>query len=77
MQARVIVLVPLNKIEQAAKGALGLHHVKGGFIAASVVEQYGRDNVQQRSMFLLKRSCQQLLALVYHAKGRGRTCNRQ
>lgn len=56
MQPRAVVLVALDQVEQAGKGALGLHHLKDGFIAAAVVKQHSRDNVQHRGMLLLQRA---------------------
>jgi hypothetical protein len=64
VQAGVVVLVALDEVEQAGKGGLGLHHLKDGFIAAAVVEQDGRDNVQDGGVFLLQQAVDELAAHV-------------
>ena len=64
VQARVVVLVALDQVEQTGEGGLSLHHVKDGFIAAAVVEQDGRDNVQDGGMFLLQQTVDELAAHV-------------
>jgi hypothetical protein len=64
VQAGIVVLVALDQVEQARKGGLGLHHLKDGLIAAAVVEQHGRDNVQDGGMLFLQQTVDELAAHV-------------
>lgn len=76
VQARVVVLVALDEVEQAGEGAFGQHHVECGLVAAAVVEQDGRDDVQHLGIFLL--DVQKGVNSCGGGEGwAGRTCSRQ
>ena len=56
MQASIAVSFLLDQLDQAGKGAFLVHHLKGGFIFPSIVNQKGGDEMQRCRAVLLQKN---------------------